>query len=177
MTIDELCLEIAKRLNDDYQIKYSTPFVKATLLKSMDVVLSMGKMNRNDYSGLEKKASFNGASFDFEKPIRQIKTVIGDDYKNTYYPKTIEEVANIKQELHLLPKNTEAFFYLAGNTLNLIPSLGDTNNLDTSVTVWFVGNPSDTGTADIKTIYSDYFLEVSVQETIKRIMVESDIRE
>jgi len=177
MTIDELCLEIAKRLNDDYQIKYSTPFVKATLLKSMDVVLSMGKMNRNDYSGLERKVSFPGASFDFTKPIRQIKTVIGDDYKNTYYPKTIEEVANIRQELHLLPKNTEAFFYLAVNTLNLIPPLGDTNNLDASVTVWFVENPSDTGTTDIKTIYSDYFLEVSVQETIKRIMVESDIRE
>lgn len=177
MTLDELCLEIATRLNDNHQIKYDTPLIKGILLKAMNVVLTTKEMAENDYAGLISSKSVSPPSYDFGEPINRIKTIFGDDRKNIYLPRTVEEIQMIRDEEHLLPRYSQAFYFMVGTTLNFIPPIDDDSLFDSTVTVWYVKNPYDSLTVDIKTIYSDSFIESSVRETIKRILIELDTRD
>lgn len=166
MTILQVMTEISKRINDAYKITYTDSLIKTYLLKSMNIVFSSERVTESDYFGLMVTESVNSNKV-FSYPVKQVIAVTGSTGDVLYIPKTPQEIASIAGQKHLQPFKGQVFYSVFGNGIRFFRE----GEIDVPVSVDLVKYPFDTED-DLTKFYSDYFVELSIRETIKQIITE-----
>lgn len=166
MTILQVMTEISKRINDSYKITYTDSLIKTYLLKAMSIVFLSEKVTESDYFGLMATESVNSSKF-FNYPIKQVIAVTGSTGNVLYIPKTPQEIAGLAGQKHLQPFKGQVFYSMFGNGIRFFRE----GEMDVPVKVDLVKYPFDTED-NLTKFYSDYFVELSIRETIRQIITE-----
>lgn len=167
MTIKEVMTEISKRIRKEYKTTYTDNLIKRYLIKSMSLVFASDSVQPEDYFGLMYSESVNSSTV-FDSPIKALVSVDGSTGNVLYLQKTPQQIAMMAGQQHLQPFKGEVFYSFFGNGIKFYRE----DEIDFPVTVNLIRYPFDTDD-DLHKYYTDKFIEQSIRETIRQIMVEA----
>lgn len=174
MTVAELTVEISRRLGDPDNLMYSSSLIKNYLFKAMGIVFVSDAVSESDYFGLFNFKETTGAFAIMDEPIKKIQSVKGNTGTVRYIYKDPSQIDALTGQPHLEPQTGERFYFIIGNMIRFYGDAGG----DTAVTVYYIPYPAKSypDSAELSTIFSSSFIELSVRETIKQITIELDVR-
>lgn len=166
MTIKEVLTEISKRIRKEYKTTYTDNLIKRYFLKAMSMVFASDRVQPEDYFGLMYSETINSSTV-FDSPIKALVSVEGSTSNTMYISKTPQEIAMMAGQRHLQPFKGEVFYSFFGNGIKFYRE----NEIDFPVTVNLIKYPYDTDD-DLHKFYTDKFIEQSIREAIRQIMIE-----